>query len=55
MENNMEVPLKSRTNYHMIQKSHDWHIPGENHNSEQYLSSSVYCGAVYNNQDMDAT
>ena len=31
------------------------HIPGENHNSKRYLHSSVYCGTIYNNQDVEAT
>ena len=31
------------------------HIPGENHNSKRYTHSSVYCGTIYNNQDVEAT
>ena len=31
------------------------HISRENHNSKRYMHLNVYCGTIYNSQDMEVT
>ena len=55
MENNMEIPLKTRNSCIMIQQSHSWAVSEKNSNSKRYMHSNIYSSTSYNIQDIEAT
>ena len=56
MENNMEVPLKTKYRTTIWSSNPtSGHVLRENHNSRRYKHPSVHCSTVCNSQNMEAT
>ena len=48
MENSMEVPLKTKESYLMIQQSHSWdYISGKNSNWKIYMYPNAHRSTFY--------
>ena len=56
MENNMEVPLKTRHKSTISpSNSTTGNIPQENYNSKRHMHPKAHCSNIYNSQDMETT